>query len=738
MSLKVLLVQTEAQSARVLNRYFKPLDAGVDFAFDLGEAATHLAAQEYDLLMLSLEFASSEWQDFLEIIRTEYPKMKIILTISVEDRERELRAQETGTNILLRQPFTPYAFNRALRSAGLGELASMPQRASASFYRAPQVTVPLGVKLTLPFLVVVLLVALGSAVIATSYFNRQAQTGFDSQVASTSKLASTWMASQQSQMNQTLRLMTNAQGMADAIQSGNSQALRLLVLPVAANSDEETVEILNKQGISLLSLRKTPEDLPGLYDAYNGETFFQQVNFVEQALQSKGDASTSGLARTPWGNYLYICRPVNAQDGSVVGTACIGRSPERIAKQLEAETQTNVTFYDTSGKPLASTLFTGTQSSPLNQSVLEQVSASKNSQSPTRSLEMGKSQYSEILNPWTAGNGASLGTYGLAVARSPLIIPGNLDVMEILSFLVAAVLIVILMGLLLANSTTARVRKLTQASAAIASGNTNIQIDTEGGDEFATLAKSFRQMTEGLQEVALTRDVLGHSATPELREELRHSMALQNLRLEGQEMRVTILIANLPGFPELLKQAGVDHVFEWLNEYYGLMAPIIHQHGGIIHAIDGESMSAYFGVLPTADSTDQSARAACSAAVDLQKALAEFNAGRAEAGDPEMTTNIAINTGPAVAGALGFGEKVDYILLGQADQEARSLTSLTPVLGEQNSIYLSQDTATAIQANGGSYSLQPLAIRDRKDPASERFVYRLLTVQSAGETEVRI
>ncbi len=738
MSLKVLLVQTTAQSVRALSQMFKKLDADVDMNFDLGEAATRLAAQEYDLMMLDMGFSDREWEDFLSIAHAEYPKMKVILTTAVVERERELHAQQMGVSTILRQPFTPYWFQRALKSVNLTVPGDPSQGRFTPIYQTPQVGIPLGLKLTLPFLLVVLMVALGSAVIAATYFNQQVQTGFDSQLSSTVRLASGWMTSQENQLNQSLRLLANAQSVPELIQANDSEGLRRVALPIAANSDEETVEILNADGISLLSLRKAQQDQPGLYDAQRGGSYFQGVDFVQQALQSDGNTRTAGLANTPWGNYFYVCSPITNQDGSVVGAALIGRSPDRIVKQLQAETQTNVTFYDPAGNPLASTLFNDNESYKLDQPEVQQAIQNSEGQSPTRSVRVDGHSYSEVLSPLAIGGGTSLGTFGVAVQRNPLINLENLNLTEILTFLAAAILTVVLIGLLLANSTTARVRRLTKASSEIAGGNVHTPIDTDGTDEFAVLAQSFKQMIDGLQEGALTRDVLGHSVTPELREELRQSMALQNLRLEGQEMTIAVLKTKLFDFQNLIDQADALIAFEWLNEYYGLLAPIIHQYGGIIQRLEASSVTAYFGLLPLSNSVSQSVEAACDAAQELLVALKGFNEARVEAGQAPMNTGIAIHAGPVMAGALGYNEKLDYVIMGEGVNGASLLADAAPILTTESSAYLSQAAFNSIHEKNEEYPLEPIAIRDRNNPKSQRYIYRLLSVYTTGESEVRV
>jgi class 3 adenylate cyclase len=39
-------------------------------------------------------------------------------------------------------------------------------------------------------------------------------------------------------------------------------------------------------------------------------------------------------------------------------------------------------------------------------------------------------------------------------------------------------------------------------------------------------------------------------------------------------------------------------VFEWLNEYFSQLAPIVTAHAGVVNKFDGDVMVSFFGILP--------------------------------------------------------------------------------------------------------------------------------------------
>jgi DNA-binding response OmpR family regulator len=119
MTPRVLLVQTQPQTAQFLSRFFEERGDDVTIVLDLGQAATKLAQFKPDLMVLDLHFPGNEWQTFLRLVRVEYPELRIVVTSKYPDVDRELKAQEMGIKAFVRQPFTIYSLNKSLDMIGL-------------------------------------------------------------------------------------------------------------------------------------------------------------------------------------------------------------------------------------------------------------------------------------------------------------------------------------------------------------------------------------------------------------------------------------------------------------------------------------------------------------------------------------------------------------------------------------------------------------------------------------------
>jgi adenylate cyclase len=144
-----------------------------------------------------------------------------------------------------------------------------------------------------------------------------------------------------------------------------------------------------------------------------------------------------------------------------------------------------------------------------------------------------------------------------------------------------------------------------------------LTIDTSGDDEVAVLAHAFNYMVTGLQEGFIYRDLLGRTVSPEVREQLRHAFASGNLRLEGQNVVATVLMSGIRGFTTLSEKEEPTTVLAWLNEYFGGLVPIIAQYGGVVRKFEGDTVLAFFGVLPRPLTPQESAYQACQAAVAM-------------------------------------------------------------------------------------------------------------------------
>ncbi len=739
MAPKVLLVQTQPQAALFLTRFFEERGGDVTSVLDLGQAATKLAQDKHELMILDLHFPGDEWQMFLRILRVEYPDLEVIVTSKYPDVEREQKAQELGVKAFVRQPFTIYGLNQALDTVGYAEPEDQPAPPETVVAPARMpVQIPVRLKIILPMIALTFLFALVGAYIISQVILQVSQKRFETQLVDSGIQAANWMVRQEERMLETLRLIVNSQGVAELTQQGQAEALRTLILPIAVNTDEQVIEVLDATGLSVFSMRKIPEGGPAEYSWTRGETFFQNQDIVQKALHQQADQQGdkfAALLNAPWGTFFYIASPITDSTGQVVGVVLDGRSPENMIAQIVRESPPyRVTFYSPNGRPLASSLFSDQESFPLALNQASELISQAAGKSLPRRIDVNNTRYTEIVSLWQARAGVTLGLIGVALPEAFLMQTDQLARFEIFSTIVIGVLLVIAIGFYLGGLISTPVKRLTEASKKVAQGDLGVQIDTKGHDEVAALAKSFNTMVTGLQEGVIFRDLLGRSASPALREQLRQTFSSGNLLLEGQEAVATLMITSIAGWDTITRQYEPVKVFSWLNEYFGQLVPVVVQRGGVVNQFDGDRMSALFGMLPVPRSPQDSAQAACESALQMLSAIHLFNQRRIERGSAPMLTQISIHTGKIIAGALGSTDRLHYTMMGDGVNTTRELTLLIKENYRNSRILISQATFEALADCADNFVIEPLGMYPLEGKLGQ--VYDLRSARAAPEARV--
>jgi adenylate cyclase len=144
------------------------------------------------------------------------------------------------------------------------------------------------------------------------------------------------------------------------------------------------------------------------------------------------------------------------------------------------------------------------------------------------------------------------------------------------------------------------------------------------------------------------------------------------LRRAGEERTITVLFADIRDFTAFSDGHSAREVVALLNAYYDVVVPIVEQYGGTVDKYIGDGLMALFGV--PHDLPDHAARAV-RAAVAMVTAI-HAQPGRWAALDyPGLRIGIGIHTGPAVIGALGSWDRLDYTAIGEAVDVAAWLTA---------------------------------------------------------------
>ncbi len=604
----------------------------------------------------------------------------------------------------------------------------------------PRVRVPMRIKITLPYMLLALALAAAAAYVISQIVFDTIEERFTNQLIEAGTLSQDWIVQEENRLLETLRLVAYTQGVPEAITAGDAEALLRFALPAAVNSQEDAIEILNDQGVSLLSLRHTPGGNLEDYTTSRGEVIYSQWPFVQKVLDqlvTQGRDKFSGPARAPWGDYFYVAGPVVDANGVQVGLILVGRSLPEMVRQLRQDTFSHATIYDLNGRPIASTLLLmNAASSALEPDMVSTVLERRTEASLSRRLILASVAYTEIIGPWQLRRFPGLlsstsqddipGLLGVALPETFLVNPSRITRLQIFLLATAAFLAVIILGVLLANRITRPLLKVVDASSKVAQGDLTVRVDPAGNDEIAVLAHSFNHMIVGLREGSIYRDLLGRTVSPEVREELRERFASGELRLEGQDATATVLVADIHGFTTLSETQDSSAVLAWLNEYFEEIIPFISAHGGVISNFEGDAVVAFFGILPRALPAQESAYHACQASLQILEAIQHLNARRAGRGEPPLTVGMGLNTGPVAAGALGSVDRLHYTVIGDVVNTSSRLQDFTRQLGQDTSAVLSQHTLFALGHRRHEFNLEPMGVHTIRGKMEKVLVYRLL------------
>lgn len=727
---KVLLIQAEASAAQALREYFTRRGQDCLQTTDFTQARAALQAEGIALVFLDLHLAGHEWLEFITHLRKQSPAAQLIITNRHPDYRRELLARERGARVFLRAPFTPAWIERALANA---RKQGGPASAQPASGKLPRVRMPMRVKITFPYVLLALVFALTASLLVSRYILTSLQDRFTAQLVDVGKLTADWMVQEEARLLETQRLLANTQGLAEAIANRDVDRLRAIALPVAINSGEEALHLLDPQGTSLLSLIHQPGGPVEAYAVTQGDASLAGLEFIRNVLRQAGDPvgdKYAGVWAGPTGEVFSIAGPVFAGPGQLAGVVVVGNSLETLSQQIRQDTLAQITFYSLQGSPLASTLFLQEEVFPVPQELVTATLQRQDQQSSVRSLNIASASYTEILGPFEARRGADLGLVGASLAQNFVTRPSGLAQFQVLILIVLTFVGIILLGMILARQITQPLSKIVQASIEVARGNLEVKVPSRGNDEVMVLAHSFNLMVAGLQEGFIYRDLLGRTVSPEVRETLRRSFASGDLRLEGQNATAAVLMSDIRGFTTLSEKEEPTTILNWLNEYFGELIPVVTSHGGVVDKFEGDSMLAFFGILPTPLDAQESAYHACQAALEMLEVIEAINARRAARGEPPLVTGISVNCGSLTAGSLGASDRLSYTIIGDTVNTTQRMGEVTRAFGESG-IVASKNTLEALDGLQGKFFFEPLGQHAFKGKKELLWLYRLYAANHA-------
>jgi HD-GYP domain-containing protein (c-di-GMP phosphodiesterase class II) len=395
-------------------------------------------------------------------------------------------------------------------------------------------------KIIFPYLILVLFLLIAVGYIGTQILFDSIQERFTNQLIDAGKLVTKSMVGEENEMLETLRLLANTNGVAEAITLNDNEALRLIALPVAVNDGRDVVIFLNRNGKAVLSLIHNTNSTLDDYLVLPNNTEAKNWDMTLQVLRGESDEygdKFSGFETTSFGNYFFIAGPVRDIEGNFIGVVIVGESAEHIANALREETLAHITLYAPGGEVVATTFPASPQ---LDNATFTNILNTQAEQSLIRDIAYTDITYSEILGAWKA-RGDDIGVIGTAFAQNFFIRFSQQRWNLLLTSTLTALLLVIAVGIFISKNIGEPLQRLGQAAMQVSKGDLNVEVLPDGRDEIAELTQQFNSMVKTLyhsrQEIVTAYDdtILAWGKTLEL----------YDIETQGHSGRVTELTLKL-------------------------------------------------------------------------------------------------------------------------------------------------------------------------------------------------
>lgn len=233
------------------------------------------------------------------------------------------------------------------------------------------------------------------------------------------------------------------------------------------------------------------------------------------------------------------------------------------------------------------------------------------------------------------------------------------------------ILIGILISIWVSNKITEPLFDLIQGFKRVSKGDFNAQTAIKTHDELEDLSDSFNQMTLGLRERELIKDIFRRYATDQVVEKILEGKVRPTL--SGELRDVTVLFSDIRMFTSMAAKLQPEKIVYVLNLYFTSMTEVAIRNEGLIDKFTGDEMMVVFGA-PIQHPDDP--MRALRTAQEMFHELKKVNEQLEKEGYQKIEIGIGINTGVAIAGNIGSEKRMAYTVIGQDVNLASRLVSL--------------------------------------------------------------
>jgi len=272
------------------------------------------------------------------------------------------------------------------------------------------------------------------------------------------------------------------------------------------------------------------------------------------------------------------------------------------------------------------------------------------------------------------------------------------------------------------NDIVAPVRELLYNMKRIGEGHLDAQAIVRTNDEIGELTAGYNQMSSELNNyisrISRMNEAYYRFVPREFLEELGKK-DISQVELGDQVQReMTILFTDIRGFTELSEDMTPKDTFDFINQYLGIMEPIITNNNGFIDKYIGDSIMALF----SKDADD-----ALIATLEMRRVLVDFNEIRESEGRSPIEFGTGIHTGNLMLGIVGGYGRMDGTVVSDSVNLASRLEGITKHYGA--AAIISEDTLIKLK-NPTMFNYRLLDIAKVKGKKKAVYIFELIDAEN--------
>jgi len=274
------------------------------------------------------------------------------------------------------------------------------------------------------------------------------------------------------------------------------------------------------------------------------------------------------------------------------------------------------------------------------------------------------------------------------------------------------------------------VRELLASMKRTGEGEMNSYALVRTNDELGELSEGYNDMTRRLGEYIGSINRLNESYfrfVPRQFLDMLGKESITDIQLGDQvQKEMSVLFTDIRDFTGLSEAMTLQENFDFINNYLGLMEPVIGRNHGFIDKYMGDSIMALFG---------GKVENAINAAIEMRRTLNDYNQVREAENKPPINMGVGIHTGDLMLGVVGGHGRMEGTVISDAVNLASRLEGLTKIYN--SAVIISQDTLIKLD-DPFRYAYRFLDIVKVKGKKESVYIFEILDGESETEKMLRL